>query len=154
MPVNVFVSFDHEDEEQVNGFKALNTNPNHPLRYQDRSLKAPVVTTSGKPIVYEPDDPWAKPVRSAIVKMFNKASRMVVLIGESTHKSAWVRWEIVTFYEKKKNVSIDASRRIAAMRLKGCEHTLIPRVLRTRCSLIMDWDPRAFHKWLDTDLTI
>lgn len=154
MPVKVFVSFDHDDQEQVNGFKALNTNPNHPLHYQDRSLKEPVVTPSGKPITYAPDDPLAKPIRRKIVEMFDKASRMVVLIGKFTHKSAWVRWEIVTFYEKKKHASIHASRRIVAMRLKGCEHVPLPRVLRTRSSLTMEWDPGALHRWLDTDLTI
>lgn len=152
MSINVFVSFDHDDQEQVNGFKALNTNPNHPLHFHDRSLSEPVMTSSGKPIADAPEDPRAKLVRREITKMFDKASRMVVLIGKSTHKSAWVRWEIVTFCEKKKHMSIDASRRVVAMRLKGCENAPLPRILGTRSHLTMKWNPGALHKWLDTDL--
>jgi hypothetical protein len=39
MASNVFVSFDHDDQKQVGGFKLLKNNPNHPLDFQDHSLK-------------------------------------------------------------------------------------------------------------------
>ena len=32
MPTNVFVSYDHDDQNQVNGFKAIKYNPNSLLR--------------------------------------------------------------------------------------------------------------------------
>ena len=56
MPTNVFVSYDHNDQAQVNGFKALKFNPNHPLDFQDHSLREPVTDRSGNPIVRPPND--------------------------------------------------------------------------------------------------
>lgn len=38
---NVFVSFDHDDQKQIGGFKSLKNNPRHPLDFRDHSLKAP-----------------------------------------------------------------------------------------------------------------
>jgi MTH538 TIR-like domain (DUF1863) len=73
MPTNVFVSYDHNDQSQVNGFKALKFNPNHPLDFHDHSLNEPATDRSGK---------------------FDRASKLVVLIGNNTHQSAWVDWEI------------------------------------------------------------
>jgi hypothetical protein len=49
MAANVFVSYDHDDQEQVGAFTLLKNNPNHPLDFQDHSLKDPVLGSSGKP---------------------------------------------------------------------------------------------------------
>jgi len=153
VPINVFTSFDHDDQQQVAGFKALINNPNHPLDCHDHSLKQPVVGRRGKPLTFPPDDPQAKPVRKEILKKFDKSSRMVVLVGQSTKSSAWVRWEIVTFFEKKKQLAGNASERIIAMRLKGCENVPLPRVLEGRSLHTIPWDPEALDKWLDKNLT-
>src|ERR1700722_8325041 len=107
MATNVFVSFNHDDQRQVGGFKLLKNNPKHPLDFQDHSLKDAVRDRSGKPINYPPDDARSKPVRDAIIKKFENASKLVVLIGDDTHKSSWVDWEINKFYEMKQNVSGD-----------------------------------------------
>lgn len=40
MASNVFVTFDHDDQKQVAGFKLLKNNPNHPLEFQDHSRSA------------------------------------------------------------------------------------------------------------------
>ena len=61
MATNVFVSFDHEDRNQVNGFSSLVKNPNHPLDFHDHSLKEPILDRSGKPIKYPPNDIRSKP---------------------------------------------------------------------------------------------
>ncbi len=52
MLANVFISFDHDDLQQVAGFKLLKNNPKHPLDFQDHSLKDAVRDRSGKPIKY------------------------------------------------------------------------------------------------------
>lgn len=96
MAVNVFVSFDHDDQKQVGGFKLLKSNPNHPLNFQDHSLKEAVLGRTGQPIKYAPSDARSKPVRDEIISKFERASKLVVLIGDDTHKSAWVEWEINT----------------------------------------------------------
>ena len=66
MAANVFVSYDHDDQKQVGGFKLLKNNPKHPLDFQDHSLKEPITDRSGKPIKYPPSDSRSKPVRDEI----------------------------------------------------------------------------------------
>src|SRR5256885_17099529 len=105
MASNVFVSFDHDDQRQVSGFRLLKSNPSHPLDFQDHSLKDAVRDRSGRPIKYPPSDPRAKPVRDAISAKFDRASKLVVLIGEETHASEWVDWEVNAFYRLKKTLS-------------------------------------------------
>lgn len=104
MAANVFVSYDHDDQRQVSAFKLLKNNPNHPLDFQDHSLKDPVLGPSGKPLKYPPSDARSKPVRDAIKKKFDRASKLVVLIGDDTYTSDWVHWEIMTFYEMKEGL--------------------------------------------------
>jgi len=84
MAANAFISYDHDDQKQVAGFKLLKDNPKHPLDFQDHSLKDAVRDQSGKPIKYPPNDSRSKPVRDAIIKKFENASKMVVLIGDDT----------------------------------------------------------------------
>ena len=50
MTARIFISFDHDDNAQVNGFRGLINNPNHPLDAYDRSLTEPVVDERGRPI--------------------------------------------------------------------------------------------------------
>lgn len=152
MAKNIFVSFDHNDATQVNGFKLIKNNPNHPLDFRDHSLKEPVSDRYGKPIVYPPSDPRSKPVRDEIIDKFENASKLVVLIGSNTADSEWVDWEVKTFYNMKKDLSGENTwKRIRGMRLKGHEHSATPQALYERSTKVMDWDPDALDKWLDLD---
>lgn len=153
MAANVFVSFDHEDQKQVAGFKLLKNNPRHPLEFQDHSLKDPVLGPGGRPIKYSPSDPRSKPVRDKIIQKFDKASKLLVLIGDDTHKSEWVEWEINTFYEMKKQISGERIwKRIRGMTLKGSDNARIPSGLYDgRSTKWLSWDPEALDKWLDQD---
>jgi len=153
MASNVFVSFDHDDQKQVGGFKLLKNNPNHPLDFQDHSLKDAVRDRSGKPIKYSPSDPRSKPVCDEIVKKFDRASKLVVLIGDDTHSSEWVDWEINRFYEMKEKVSKENTwKRIRGMTLKGSDQATIPSALYNgRSTQWLAWDPAALDKWLDIE---
>ena len=153
MPANAFISFDHDDQQQVGGFKLLKNNPKHPLDFQDHSLKDAVRDRSGKPIKYPPSDPRSKPVRDEIKRKFDRASKLVVLIGDNTHKSEWVDWEINTFYEMKEKVSGENTwKRIRGMTLKGSEQAAAPNALYNgRSTQWLAWDPEALDKWLDID---
>jgi hypothetical protein len=152
MATNIFVSYDHDDQQQVGAFKLLKHNPNHPLDFQDHSLKDAVVGPSGQPLKYPPGDPRSKPVRDAIRKRFEHASKLVVLIGDKTHESAWVDWEINTFYEMKKEISGDKTwKRIRGMTLKGADEAAVPDALGERSTKVLAWDPEALDKWLDRD---
>lgn len=153
MTANVFISFDHADQQQVGGFKLLKNNPRHPLDFQDHSLKDAVRDRGGTPITHLPTDPRSKPVRDEIIRKFDRASRLVVLIGDNTHNSAWVNWEINTFYELKEPLSGGNTwKRIRGMTLKGSEQANIPNALYNgRSTQWLSWDPEALDKWLDID---
>jgi hypothetical protein len=151
MASNVFVSFDHDDQRQVGGFRLLKNNPNHPLDFQDHSLKDAVRDRSGRPIKYPPSDARSKPVRDAILARFDRASKLVVLIGDNTHASEWVDWEINSFYALKQPLSEENTwKRIRGMTLKGSEQAIIPNALYNgRSTQWLAWDPEALDKWLD-----
>ena len=150
MPTNAFVSYDHDDQNQVGGFKALKNNPNHPLEFNDHSLKDAVKDKNGKPINYSPNDPRSKPVRDEIIKKFEKCSKLIVLIGDDTHKSEWVKWEIETFYNMKKEISKEKTwKRLRGMKLKGSDNAKAPDALNNKSTSTMNWDPEAIDKWLD-----
>ena len=131
----------------------LKKNPNHPLDFQDHSLKEPVTDGSGKPIKYPPSDPRSKPVRDEIKKKFEKASKLVVLIGNDTCKSEWVKWEVETFIEMKKPLSHEKTwKRIRGMKLKGSDNATMPDALMNgQSTKELTWDPEALDKWLDLD---
>lgn len=153
MPSNIFISFDHDDQKQVAGFKLLKNNPKYPLDFRDHSLKEPVSDRSGKPIKYPPSDPRSKPVRDEIKKKFENASKLVVLIGGETHNSDWVAWEINTFIQMKEPISGEKTwKRIRGMKLKGYDNAAMPSALMNgRSTKELAWDPEALDKWLDQD---
>jgi MTH538 TIR-like domain (DUF1863) len=152
MAANVFVSYDHDDQRQVGAFKLLKDNPNHPLDFQDHSLKSAVMGPGGKPLTYPPSDPRSKPVRDAIEKRFARASKLVVLIGDDTYRSEWVTWEVNTFHAMKEELSGEKTwKRIRGMKLKGADEAKVPAVLGGQSSKVLTWDPEKLDKWLDLD---
>jgi hypothetical protein len=152
MTTNVFISYDHDDQNQVSGFKLLKRNPNHPLDFHDHSLKEPVTGRSGKPLKFPPSDERSKPVRDEIMRKFDRASKLVVLIGDNTYKSEWVTWEINGFFKLKKKVSFDNTwRRIRGMTLKGADDAVIPKALVGQATEHIAWNPEAIDTWLDQD---
>ena len=152
MAANVFVSYDHDDQQQVGAFKLLKDSPNHPLDFQDHSLKSAVMGPSGKPLTYPPSDPRSKPVRDAIEKRFGLASKLVVLIGDDTYRSEWVTWEVNTFHALKEELSGEKTwKRIRGMKLKGADGAKIPAALGGQSTKVLTWDPEKLDKWLDLD---
>ncbi len=152
MGTNVFVSYDHDDVNQVNGFKLLKRNPNYKLDFRDHSLKEPVLGRDGKPIMYPPSDPRSKPVRDEIISKFKNASKLVVLIGDQTFESEWVDWEIKTFFKMKQLISGDNTwKRIRGMKLKGSNDATKPSALTNRSTKFMLWNPEALDQWIEKD---
>jgi hypothetical protein len=150
MAANIFVSYDHDDQRQVGAFRALKQNPNHPLDFQDHSLMDPILGPRGKPLKYPPTDPRSKPVRDGIRKKFERASKLVVLIGDDTHRSAWVDWEINTFFAMKEELSGEHTwKRIRGMTLKDADHATIPSDLGGKSTKALAWDPEGLDRWLD-----
>jgi len=152
MPINLFISFAGEDVEQLESFRALAKNPQHRLRFHDRSQARPVTDRVGTPFPYPPNDKRAKPVREEIKKLLDKATRMVILIGETTNESQWVNWEIRTFFDRKKKHPGKTARRLIAMRLKGHRKTKLPKAVLNLGIQAINWNPEAFSDWLNTNL--
>jgi hypothetical protein len=153
MPANAFISYDHDDQKQVEGFKLLKNNPYHPLDFHDHSLKDAIRDRKGRPINYPPSDPRSKRVRDEILEKFSRSSKLVVLVGDATYKSEWVDWEINSFFEMKRPIAgANVWKRIRGMTLKGCDDALIPTALYNgRSTQWLAWDPEALDKWLDLD---
>ena len=122
----IFISFDHDDTETVNGFLGLRNILdnfefyNHKLDYRINSTDVNYVM---------------KVIRDEFI---NPASVTVVLIGNRTANSSWVTWEI------------DESKRqgkgILGIRLKdtyGNNPSGIPQ------NHIGDWQPDKFIDWIE-----
>ena len=154
MATNVFVSFDHDDQNQVNGFRLIGKNPNHPLEMHDHSLKEPVTDRFGRPIKYSPSDPRSQPVREEITAKMNKCSKLVVLIGDDTHRSDWVEWEINNFIRLKKPIAGDLTwKRIRGMKLKGADSATMPEALMNgKSTKELLWNPDSLATWLDSQV--
>jgi hypothetical protein len=89
-------------------------------------------------------------VRDEIIKKFEKCSKLVVLIGDDTHASEWVQWEINTFFAMKKPLSGENTwKRIRGMTLKGSDKAQKPSALGGQSTEVMPWDPEVLDKWLD-----
>lgn len=152
MPINLFISFAGEDLEQLKSFRALAKNPQHRLKFHDRSQVEPVTDKVGTPLPYPPNDKRGEPTREEIKKLLGKATRMVILVGETTHKSQWVNWEIRTFFDKKKKHQGITARRLIAMRLKGHRKAKLPKAALNLGIRSINWNTEAFSEWLDTNI--
>lgn len=102
MPTNVFISFERHNLQQVNSIRALANNPQHGLEFHDQSEIKAVKDKKGTPLPYQPDDSRSKPIKNELRRLLKKATKMVVVIGEFTHESNWVNWEIQSFYDRYK----------------------------------------------------
>jgi len=152
MPINLFISFAGEDVEQLESFRALAKNPQHRLKFHDRSQVEPVTDKVGTPLPYPPNDKRAAAVREEIKKLLDKATRMVILVGETTHESQWVNWEIRTFFDKKKKLLGKTEGRLIVMRFKGHRKAKLPKAVLNLGIRAINWNPEAFSGWLDTNL--
>ena len=152
MAINLFTSFAGEDIEQLESFRALAKNPQHRLKFRDRSQLEPVLDKQGKPIRQPPRWPTSKPIRDQIHKLLDKSTRLVILVGESTSESDWIDWEIRTFYDKKKKHPGKTANRLIAMRLKGHRKAKLPKAVTDLDVRAINWNPDKFSEWLDIDI--
>lgn len=150
MATNLFVSYDHDDQGQVDGLKSIRFNPNHDLDFHDHSLQDPVRDRSGVPIKYPPSDPRSQRVRDEISAKLERASKLLVLVGDRTYTSEWVEWEVKRFFDIKRPISgINTHKRLRGMWLKGSAEAKVPPALLARSLPPLEWDPDALLRWLD-----
>jgi hypothetical protein len=89
---NVFISFDHDDLDEVNLLRGQAKNESNDLEFNDRSVHEPY------------DSERAEYIRSRLAERINQASVTVVYLTDQSIKSKWVQWEVEKSLELGKNV--------------------------------------------------
>lgn len=79
---NIFISFQNEDRGEVELLRGQAKNENSALEFNDWSLRKPF------------NSERAEYIRQGIRQRIQQSSVTVVYVGQSTHKSQWVDWEI------------------------------------------------------------
>ena len=89
----IFISYDYDnDKEYKNMLLAWDKNKQFDLNFSDTSADVSIKS----------DD--SRVIRQAISAKINQADIFLCLIGEYTHKSSWVKWEIEKALELKKKI--------------------------------------------------
>lgn len=125
MARHVFLAHQHDDQQQVRGFILLRWNINVDFSYFDRSLVDPV------------DSNNEDYIRRSIRDKMRGSSVSVVLIGDKTHSSKWVDWEI----EESKG----RGNGLLGIKLKGKGNATTPSLLRTHGAEVFTWQPNEFE---------
>jgi hypothetical protein len=130
MARRVFLSFAYEDRMQVQGFKLLRWNNNVDLDFFDSSLLSPVNSQN------------TEYIKRCILEKLNNTSVTVVLIGQTTHKSNWVAWEI--------EQSLKKGNGILGIRLKDQDNASVPPAMHNIAhARIGNWIPDNFSTWIE-----
>ena len=122
----IFISFDHADTAKVNGFLGLRNIMdgfefyNHKLDHRIRSSDSEYI---------------ARVIREEYI---TPASVTVVLIGDQTAQSPWVKWEIAESLKQKKG--------ILGIRLPD---TAGPVPAGIPSNAVGGWDPEKFPGWVE-----
>ena len=122
----IFISFDHDDTAQVNGFLGLRQIMDG-LEFYNHKLDRRIMSTDA--------DYVRRVIREEYIK---PASVTVVLIGNRTAQSTWVKWEI--------QESRDQGKGILGIRLKesyGATPAGIPE------NAVGPWSPEKFLSWIE-----
>lgn len=122
----VFISFDHDDTAQVNGFLGLR-NIMDDIEFYNHKLDHRVKSNDVNYVQKVIGEDFIEP-----------ASVCVVLIGNKTHQSKWVQWEIRECLSQKMG--------ILGIRLKDTNGA-IPADIPSEN--VGDWQPEKFASWIE-----
>jgi len=89
---HVFISFDHEDLDEVNLLRGQAKNDKVDLQFDDHSVKEPFDSTD------------ADYIKRQIREKIDRCSVTVVYLSEKTASSKWVNWEIEESIKRGKGV--------------------------------------------------
>ncbi|MBI3947106.1 MAG: TIR domain-containing protein [Armatimonadetes bacterium] len=122
----VFISFDHDDTDQVSGFLGLR-NIVENLEFFNHKLDHRINSKN--------DDYVKRVIREEYI---HPASVCVVLIGNNTWRSEWVLWEIGECLRQKMG--------ILGIRLKGSRGRVPDGIPSGH---VGGWDPEKFVGWIE-----
>ncbi len=89
---NTFLSFDYDDINDVTMLRGQAKNPKSDIEFIDWSVKEPFNSEN------------ADYIKGRIKDRIEQCSQTVVYVGDNTHTSEWVSWEIEKSLELGKNV--------------------------------------------------
>jgi hypothetical protein len=117
---NVFISFDHDDLDDVNLLRGQAKNENNDLEFNDRSVQEPY------------DSERAEYIRSRLADRINQASVTVVYLTDQSIKSRWVQWEV----EK----SLELGKKVIATHSKNGAPKSIPSWISRNAVKVVPWN--------------
>lgn len=127
----VFISYDHsEDLHYKNLLKAWNSNDRFDFEFDQRSPDVAIDTDEGGR------------VKAALTTKMKASDYLFVIIGEKSHKSKWMKWEI----ERAKQS--DTKLKLAAVRI-STSYSTPDGLLRTGCSFATSFTEVQIIKALD-----
>lgn len=104
--VKVFISYKHDDQESKNAVDSIRQNLNNSIHFYDTSLQEPVCNSYGDINRRSPHDVASNLVNDEILKLIKESDKFLALIGENTHSSEWVNWEVKQFRKLKPDNNI------------------------------------------------
>jgi len=122
----IFISFDHDDTHQVNGFLGLR-NIMDGFEFYNHKLDHRIKSNDTNYVCHIIRDEYIQP-----------ASVIVVLIGNKTAQSEWVKWEIAEGLKQGKG--------ILGIRLQGT-FGQIPKGIPQNA--VGGWQPEKFPCWIE-----
>lgn len=79
----VFISYDHsEDVHYKRLLEAWDANSSFDFQFENHSVRKPI------------NSEFAPAIKAAITKKMKEASHLLVVVGEKSHTSSWIKWEI------------------------------------------------------------
>ena len=126
----IFISFDHDDTAQVNGFLGLRQIMDG-LEFYNHKLDRRIMSTDANYVKRVIREEYIKP-----------ASVTVVLIGNRTAQSTWVKWEI--------QESLHQGKGLLGIRLKE-SYGAIPAGIPENA--VGSWSPEKFLSWIEWALS-
>ena len=122
----IFISFDHDDTDKVNGFLGLR-NIMDDFEFFNHKLDHRIKSTDSYYVCRVIREEYIQP-----------ASVTVVLIGNKTAQSKWVQWEI--------NVSLEQGKGILGIRLTDT-YGQVPCGIPSNG--VGNWQPEKFSAWIE-----
>ncbi|KAE8176524.1 TIR domain-containing protein [Photobacterium carnosum] len=138
----IFISYNHRDSIAINSIKSARLNQEHKLTFCDRSLANPILNSNNHINRRPPTDSAANPIKKEISSLLDRSDKLLLLVGQDTHSSLWVEWEINAFVSKHGNKDI------IIMRVHGNTTASLPKNISAIKSIpIHNWNLNLLSDW-------
>lgn len=155
MRSTLFLVYNPADPRQVTAAKVIGRISERPVDSLDLRAPtgaAPVPDPAGLPA---PTDDRSQPLREELLRRFDRAAKVLVLIAETTHEDPWVDWQVKSYYELKDPLYFPNTWKILrGLRLRGCVGATLPPALDGRSTSVSEWEPEAIQDWLEREMEI